>query len=327
MHMTSPPGTQHFILTRFNVRMCHFRRDGQRIVAGEFRFDRGLDRDYLRQRFRLFESYCYPCLREQSCQDFQWLVFFDAATPREFRERIAAYASWRAFVPVFVDGTLPASLSELPDVDELAGAGLAVDRDAYHRALAAHLRPDTKRVITTRLDNDDAVARDFVASIQRTLSRRALEVLNFHCGYTLCDGRLYLTVWDSNPFLSVAETIEPERQIATLKTALWRNHPGMASLDGYRSIETEPLWMRIAHGANLSALPIAGRRMRVTALRTRFAVVEAVVPRKERWLSYGLERFAYGVRALLAFARFALKRVLFRRNVRLQDYLRQLVQQ
>ena len=68
----------HFILTRFNVLM----KTAPAAAAGAPR--KGLDPEWLKRRFDLFERVCLPSVDRQTEGAFQWLVFLDWATPVPF---------------------------------------------------------------------------------------------------------------------------------------------------------------------------------------------------------------------------------------------------
>ena len=67
---------QHFILTRFNLRLVEVSAD-----LDSDKFGNKIDRDqWLLHRFELFERYCLPSMAAQANQDFRWFLFFDEAT-------------------------------------------------------------------------------------------------------------------------------------------------------------------------------------------------------------------------------------------------------
>lgn len=53
---------QHFILTRFNLLLWNKAKDGQMVRTTK----------WLEHRFSLFENYCIPSIKNQTCQDFEW---------------------------------------------------------------------------------------------------------------------------------------------------------------------------------------------------------------------------------------------------------------
>lgn len=132
-----PSQYHHVLFTRFNVRW-----------TDAYPYP-GHDPAWLRDRFVLFERFCLPSVRAQSCQDFTWLVFFDTETPEPFRHRINEYAKeLPVFVPVFVPKF---------SVDVLTEA--LGDRQYLAR----------EYLVTSRLDNDDALAANYMARVQKWL--------------------------------------------------------------------------------------------------------------------------------------------------------------
>lgn len=140
---------EHLLLTRFNVR-----RDGS--------MQKTPDEAWLAHRFDLFERFCLPSLCAQTCQGFRWIVFFDEATPDSYRSKIEIYAKWPNFQPLYVDRL---SLSDLATVLE-----------PYVQA---------PYLITTRLDNDDALSKHFIERLQAQFTYQEFEFVNFADGYTL----------------------------------------------------------------------------------------------------------------------------------------------
>src|SRR3712207_5718510 len=110
----------HFIITRFNLRSG----DGS---------TRHLGPQWLARRFGLFDRFCYPSVRGQSCANFTWLVMFDRDTPHAFKTRIDQYAREPGFVPVYLGHS---SIEET------------------RRIVRERLPGGSDLLITTRLDND-----------------------------------------------------------------------------------------------------------------------------------------------------------------------------
>ena len=79
--MNSQRLLQHFILTRFNLLLWNKDKEGNKVRTME----------WLEHRFALFENYCLPSIKNQTCQEFVWIVLFDSTTPDIFKNRIADY--------------------------------------------------------------------------------------------------------------------------------------------------------------------------------------------------------------------------------------------
>lgn len=209
----------HFFLTKFNVRSFPELRPG-------------CDPVWLERRFNLFDKFCFPSVSNQSNQNFQWLVFFDIDTPDTFKEKISGYAKkWKNFVPVYLDCPLP--YGEFPD-----------EVRAVVRQLIPH---DCEYLITTWLDNDDAIHRDYVQLIQDNFDRQDGETLNFFFGYQLAEGKLYFDFELANHFISLFEKYNPE----SFNTCLSRPHKELYEVSkSAKKIFCKPLWVEVVHGSN-----------------------------------------------------------------------------
>lgn len=212
---------QHFLLTRFNI------RTGVPVF-------RGLDAEWLAHRFELFEQFCLPSVRGQRNQAFEWLVFLDPETPQLYREKILAYSSWRNFVPVYL---------------------LSPDRSSVIEAVRSRLEPESTHLITSRLDNDDAICADFVRLIQERFRGQDREFLNFRSGCVWSEGRVYSREDRSNPFISFVEKTQHG-----VKTVWQGEHDSLAKFGPVVQVETPtPAWMQVVHERNLANVVLGTR--------------------------------------------------------------------
>lgn len=203
-------GFDHLLLTRFNVR------------AGFDNSGRRLDDDWLEHRCNLFEEYCVSSVVGQSCRDFRWLVFFDEQTPRRHRERVEALSTDGAFVPVYTRDF----------------------RRALREAVGSRLSGAT-HLVTTRIDNDDAIGRDFVKDVQAHFNGQTFEFLTFARGYTWDLRTLFLCEDPLNPFASL---IEPA---ADFRTVFCGEHTQLPRLGPVHKVWGKPAWLRVVHGKNV----------------------------------------------------------------------------
>ena len=135
----------HYLLTRFNVvhRTLNEYALSQRgyIVQTE---------QWLSRRFDLFEKYCFPSVIQQSNKNFKWLVFFNSCTPKKYKARIEKYASiCPMFQPIYIE----------PDGDEI-----------YEAIQFIKKTTNSDYIITTRIDNDDMIHRNYIQFIQQSFS-------------------------------------------------------------------------------------------------------------------------------------------------------------
>ena len=201
----------HFVLTRFNVR----------VGLGT----PGLQRGWLSRRIELFERYCLPAVGSQDCQAFRWLVFVDAETPLEQKRTIESLLGPDA--PVYVEGELTVR--------------------TIQEAVAQRRTPGRQYVITTRLDNDDAVSRTFIGRIQGRFARQPLAFVNLAAGFELADRRVYWRSDPSNPFISLIE----ECATGLPRTAMICEHEKAGELAPIIQVRREPAWLQVVHDQNI----------------------------------------------------------------------------
>jgi len=245
----------HVILTVFNVRL-------------QFGGNTAPDEEWLKHRFDLFDSFCYPSVRGQKNLNFKWLVFFDVSTPEHFRKKIASYAQWENFVPYYVDHPM--------SVDLFAG----MKKDVISQAI-----PRTNHLISTLLDNDDALSMNYVESIQNLFCGQKFEFINFTNGYVLNkeNNRLYSKKDDSNPFISLIETMED------FKTVWCGSHHELSSQGNMRQVETHPMWLQVVHGRNVLNNVGIRRRVPIKLLDGTFSLGYTYDPDSENEVTVFLE--------------------------------------
>jgi hypothetical protein len=204
----------HLILTRFNT------------AVGFAPSAKGLDEEWLKARILLFERYCLPSVAAQRCTTFIWLVFCDAASPAWFKEKMSSYGDLMS--PLFIDG---------PATDEVIA-----------NSVAATKLVTTPYLITTRLDNDDAIGTDHLRLIQRAFKQQDREFLLFPFGLQFYRGHLYNCYWKSNPFLSLIERVKGDGSFTTIMCV---EHNLVRTAGKVHEIISTPQWLQVIHGSNL----------------------------------------------------------------------------
>ena len=268
--------TQHLLLTRMNV-VTPF---GSPLAC--------LDRDWLAHRFALFDRYTFPSVMAQTgAAPFTWVLFSHPDTPPEFKERLLArarecpslYVEWRA----------------------------EFDGVSARQAVAKMLRPETRLVITSRVDNDDAIGRTFMAAVQAEAATASLDrggsFINFDLGYHLHAGKVYRAEHQSNPFCSVVEERETFRGVYGVM------HEHQESLYPVVHVRRRRRWLTIIHDRNASNT-VDGTRCPSNALRAEFTWLPAddVVP--YGWLASQTRRARSAARLVAT----RLKQAIPRRN-------------
>lgn len=213
--------------------------------------------DWLRYRLAFFYDTAYPSMRSQRAPTpFRWLVLFDDRCPQDFRAEVEDLAAG-VFTPIWT-------------------------RQTFHRRVfAPYVRRIAERpyLITTRLDSDDAVARDFIAAVQRRFAPRDLLFVSFTRGLQIDrSGAVYRRDQLSGSFLSLVERRVGGRDPMTVYAS---RHERAASLGPVLEVQADPMWIQVLHGANLANV-VAGPRVRPGVVAERFDIslgYRAEVPR------------------------------------------------
>ena len=245
---------QHIILTRFNLLLWQKDKEGCKVRTVE----------WLEHRFDLFEKYCLPSLVHQTCQDYEWIVLFDSKTPDKFRERIAhCQAKCPQLIPVFVE---PAEGRYFASIFK---------REVVKRLTAS-------RVVTSYLDNDDALDSRFVEDLRsRALKTSDGVFINYTDGYQFyTDYKYVLQVhYPRNHFMSVVEKGDP----SSLKTIYgYGSHYYINKIEGVEieKVDRLSIWCEVIHEKNMGndAYFLFGTRMIGDSglLRERFSINETV---------------------------------------------------
>ena len=207
----------HYVITRFNLR-------------GEAASTTALDPEWLARRFDLFEKFCLPTIKAQTRSDFSWLVLFDTETPPSCRERIERLAQWPIFRPIFFP----------------PGTG-----DVGRRAVESVMEDTPEVLVTTRLDNDDGLARRYMEWVRERCDVQEATVFQFPVGYVWSDGKLYRDRQQSNPFLTLAEPLAGDSS-RTFRTIYTGAHHDSHLLGRVVTVSDEPGWLQVVHGGNLA---------------------------------------------------------------------------
>ncbi len=227
---------QHLLLTRMNV-------------ATPFgSAEACLNRDWLEHRFSLFEHYTLPSVMAQvGAAPFTWVLFCHPETPSDFKARLIEYAR------------------KLPciRIDQCA----EFDGASARQAVANLLHPETHQVITSRVDNDDAIGRTFIAAVRAEAAKAPLQqggcFINFDLGYQLQAGEVFRAEHRSNPFCSVVERREGFKGVYAVR------HNDLASLYPVVNVRDARRWLAVVHDRN-AVNTVDGVRCRSAELVAEF---------------------------------------------------------
>lgn len=215
---------EHFLLTCFNIKRVSVAEgfDNPEIESKRNSLS------YLDYRFDLFESITFPSVFHQCCQNFSWLVFFDQDTPEKYKQKNSMLQKkYTGFNPIYIKND-----------QEIA------------TIIKQRLKQNTKYLVTTNLDNDDAISSDFIQVIQSNLKQNDLYLLNLPIGLMLLKEGLFLREYLSSPFKILVEKIDHN-----IITCLRFPHHfvfqlGQKGISVYQ-IATKPAWLQIVHQTNV----------------------------------------------------------------------------
>jgi hypothetical protein len=202
----------HVLLTRFNLPSV-----GRESVI------RAQD-GWLRERVELFLRYTVPSVQAQTAA-VRWIVYFDPASPAWLIERLAPIVARGVFVPLYRETVSTAQI--VADARAVTGA-----------------RGDI--LLTSNLDNDDAIAADYAARLQALAvpgQRRALYLAD---GLIRQGERVYRRRDRDNAFVSVAEPWDAPMTAWCDWHNLLHKHMPVVSATG------APGWIQVVHGRNVS---------------------------------------------------------------------------
>jgi len=177
----------------------------------------GASEKWMKDRFKIFNAACYPSITNQINQNFQWLVFFDPKTKPRWRDKIKEY---KRITPIFCDW-----------------------KDRYKEISKKTEGYD--HLITTRLDNDDALEERSIEAIQREFKSQKYQYLNFRKVLITNGKKIKLSNEPSNPFITLIET-------RPFKTVWYLQHGQIKRERATKQIENMYMGLRIIHQDNVS---------------------------------------------------------------------------
>lgn len=186
----------------------------------------GYDPDeWLIGRVRLFKEYCFPSVVNQSSADFEWILYIDSQTPvqvvEELKELFLPHRNFHLLQRKFDDFAIHPHLDN--DIREIAEINF-------------------NYLITTRLDTDDMIHKDYIAKIQKSFERKEYLPINFNNGYiyNIYTGVTAKVNYPYNPFLSLISKIENNIELVTIFHRM--HHEFQDDLNVKRINTKEPMW-------------------------------------------------------------------------------------
>jgi hypothetical protein len=142
----------HAVVTRFSYRHATAAAGLDGVLVSVLKRD-PLQPERLALRYALFELTCLPSLLAQTRQDFDWFLIVDRDLPTPWRERLET----------LVGGRPRTHLHVYDPSEDLTGTDW----------LKPYAPPQATQLLTTLLDDDDALPVNFVEALQRAAVDRA----------------------------------------------------------------------------------------------------------------------------------------------------------
>jgi len=248
--LADPPRIYQAIITRFDIR-----RDDDKVRV---------DAAWREVRLRLMERFLGSSVRSQTHAEFEWWILCDLQCPAETLTRIRRIDPRVRIGLVGPEGE-PAAAIELADLRIGPGYRLS-------QAFPA----DADIVISTRIDSDDAMDRQFM-QVQRERTplflesnvSRFLVVAGAGYQYNLDKRRAISTEWSRS---SIQTMYERTDMVARLVTGLSGNHGQVPELYPGFADFSRMSWLWVIHGHNVSSGMRRGPGANPEALRRTFSV-------------------------------------------------------
>lgn len=210
----------HFLITRFNLRNPKWdaTKNNESLLTD----------DWMADRMELFGNYCFPSVAAQTNRDFTWLMCLDTTTSPAFKAQMETFAA------------------RMPNLKLLYVDGMT----AFYPAVQAYVREAAAGkpyLITSRIDNDDCLHRDFIANIQKQFDRQDFLAIDSTKGYTLQvtpDFRIGYKEHLFNPFMSLIERNDDPKTVWFYDHTQWKREKRLRRFDEVR------MWMSVIHQKN-----------------------------------------------------------------------------
>lgn len=210
----------HYLTTRFNLKSANWdvTKNNELLLTDE----------WMDNRMWLFENFCFPSVVAQTNQNFTWVLYFDSNTKDIYKTRILELIkSYQNFKVFFINGM-----------------------DSFYPEFLQFIKVesnDKPYLITTRIDNDDSIHKDFINEVQKHFNQQEYRAIDFITGYSLqIEPNFILGKKEQlfNPFISLIEkNVNP-------KTAIHQDHRHWKRDEKVTQIAGKRLWLSIIHQRN-----------------------------------------------------------------------------
>lgn len=223
---------EHFLLTQGNIFMrwskCIPGRKLRKPIPGEIPSD-----EWFEHRLSLFDKYCYPSIAGQTNQNFKWMVLFDGNHTN--KNLLTKYSR---MIPIYVYDR---------DYEKLTMYQL------FSNKIKEYLNPETEWIITSKIDCDDALSKNYVKIMQEKFTPDE-HMINPVNGVIYNTANKKLTAldykWPPNPYITVIEKVTEDHLKTCFKIVHWKMQGPFKKYEHIKN--PDPFWLQIIHDKNLS---------------------------------------------------------------------------
>lgn len=211
---------------------------------------------YLAARLPLFRDICFTSIRKQRRLPDLWLIAFHESTRRLVEPVLRLIEKYPWIVPVW-QGAAEAKGRPTDDPGDETSTEVL---DQFGAAILERMPSDADWLITTRLDNDDALSRDYTTALLQyaaaVVAKGAARDdfwISFPFGLILAGQDCYLTTRTDSQFLSRCVSTQHIRQSpVSAITALQGNHTRVFTRgSAFLPVPVRPMWLQSVHDGNV----------------------------------------------------------------------------
>lgn len=226
------PGLLVAIATRFNMAISAFRT---RPVTNDMR-------QWVAKRSEIFLSLTLPSIVNQETLPRYWFIGFDGENRDHVADLLATLEQYPWIIPVW---------------QTMEGARYRNPLTCFAEAITQRIEPDDTHVISVRMDNDDAMHRDFLSSLivyaRAVLKENVPEDfwVTFPFGVQSNGTDLRALMYATNTFLARSQSVahftaDPAPSALNGRHNLVYEHGNV-----FHALTTQPMWLMNVHGANV----------------------------------------------------------------------------
>jgi hypothetical protein len=182
--------------------------------------DRHLDPNWFAYRLGLFGKYCVPSVVRQLRQDFTWCLGIDERLIDKHGQDLEIASAGR-------------------------GVLMPVTSEGWVASLAKQVSKHGERIISSRLDSDDALAPEFIDTVQARAQPGWVLNLIDGAKYDTGTGRASRIKMLNNPFISFFSV----RGESVIDLGGHQEVHQRASVSNYST--RKPMWLQVIHGDNV----------------------------------------------------------------------------